>query len=71
MRSDVGVRRNSVLEKRVQQALTSARREIGYALSSLGKYGGTQEDLVALVAKKNGVENVEELYAVLFGPQQW
>jgi hypothetical protein len=40
-------------------------------LSSLGKYGVTQEDIVALVAKKSGVKNVEELYAVLFGPRRW
>jgi hypothetical protein len=71
MRGDVDVRSKSVLEKRVQQALTSARWEIGYALSLLGKYGVTQEDLVALVAKKSGVKNVEELYAVLFGPRRW
>jgi hypothetical protein len=40
-------------------------------LSPLRKYGVTEEDLVSLVAAKSGVENLEELYAVLFGPRRW
>jgi hypothetical protein len=71
MRGDVDVRRNSVLEKRVQNALASARWEISSALSSLGKYGVTEEDLVSLMAEKSGVKNVAELFAVLFGPRRW
>jgi hypothetical protein len=71
MRRDVDIPRKSVLEKRVQDALASARWEIGNALSSLGKYGVTEEDLVSLMAEKNGVKNVAELFAVLFGPRRW
>jgi hypothetical protein len=70
MRSDVDVRSKSVLEKRVQDALASARWEIRSALSSLGKYGVTEEDLVSLMAEKSGVKNLAELYAVLFGPRR-
>jgi hypothetical protein len=70
-RSDVGIRRNSVLEKWVKEALDSARWEIRSALSSLGKYGVTEEDLVSLMAEKSGVKNVVELFAVLFGPRRW
>ena len=40
-------------------------------MSPLRKYGVTEEDLVSLMAEKSGVEKVEELYAVLFGPQRW
>jgi hypothetical protein len=40
-------------------------------LSSLGKYGVTEEDLVSLMAEKSGVKNVAELHAVLFGPRRW
>jgi len=71
MRSDVDVRSKSVLEKRVQDALASARWEITSALSSLGKYGVTEEDLVSLMAEKSGVKNVAELFGVLFGPRRW
>ena len=71
MRPDVEVRRNSILEKRVQDALAAVRREIKSALSPLRKYGVTERDLVSLVANRIEFENVEGLFAVLFGPQRW
>jgi len=71
MRSDVGIPRNSVLEKRVKDALDSSRREIRSALAPLGKYGVTVEDLVSLVAERISFDDEKGLFAALFGPRQW
>ena len=71
MRSDVGIPRKSVLEKRVKEALDSARREIRSALAPLRKYGVTVEDIVSLVAERISFDNAEGLFAVLFGPRRW
>jgi hypothetical protein len=71
MRGDVGIQRKSVLEKRVEDALYTARREIKSAWSPLKKYGVTVEDLVSLVTERISFDDEEGLFAVLFGPRQW
>mgnify|MGYP000288939770 CR=1 FL=1 len=71
MSGEVGIRKNSVLEKRLEDALNSARREIKTAYYPLRKYGVTVEDLVSLVAERISFDDKEGLFGVLFGPRRW